>query len=116
MSPKVKSFLKILAQVGPLALALHPATAKYAPKIIELVGAAEKLPGASGPDKKAFVMAALAPLVLAAATKKVKGFEQPDLALTTISAAIDTTIGVVGILQGSRKIVTLEPVVLVPVG
>lgn len=99
---KLGSFLKQLAKFAPLILATNPVTAKYAPQIIKAIQAAEKIEGSSGAEKKAHVMGVIAPLAEAAHIKGLKGFEDAVLVTETISDGVDTVIGAVKVIEGSR--------------
>lgn len=89
---------EILNVFAPLVFALVPggaALAPIVPAIINGISEAQQIRGASGPDKKAHVMAIVADAVAAtndAAGKIVLPSEQT---MDAASSAIDTTIAVV---------------------
>jgi hypothetical protein len=103
---KFGSFLKILAQVGPLVLMLNPVTAALAPVIIHAIDEAQKIKG-SGAEKKTHAMAIVTDAVNLAHGAGVKGFEQPAVVLETASDGIDTVVGAVKIIAGTKVAVDL---------
>jgi hypothetical protein len=109
MAGKWGDFFKILAQVGPLILMLNPATAAIAPVVIAAIASAQAMAGASGPEKKAHAMEIVSSFVTVAASKHVKGFEQPDVVIQTASSGIDTVVGAVKVIEGTKKPVDVTP-------
>lgn len=109
MAVKWGNFLNILMQVGPLILALNPATAAIAPIIVSAIAEAQQIKGASGPEKKAHAMKIVETAVTLAHGANVKGFEQPALVLATVSDGIDVTVGAVKIVEGTKKPVDVTP-------
>ena len=97
-----KAFIDILKQVGPAILALNPLTAPAVPFIIHAIEEAEKIQG-SGKDKKAHAMAIVVDTVAIANKYGAVGFENPDLLIATVDHGIDTVVGVVNVVQGSKK-------------
>lgn len=96
------SFLHILKQVGPVILAANPATAPIAPIVVHAIAEAEAIKG-SGSEKKAHAMAIVRDAVTIAHGANVTGFEDPTLLLNTVSDGIDTTVGAVSIIAGTKK-------------
>lgn len=97
------SFLHILKTVGPVILAANPATAAIAPTVVHAIAEAERFTG-SGPEKKAHAMAIVRDAVTIAHGANVKGFEDPTLLLETVSDGIDTVVGSVSVIAGTKKV------------
>lgn len=105
MASKWGNFLQILERVGPIILAANPATAAIAPVVVHAIAEAEAIKGSSGPDKKKHALAIVADAVGIANTTGVKGFENPTLVLSTVSDGIDTVVGVIGVIEGTKGVV-----------
>ena len=100
----IRKFLEIVGQVGPVVLAAVPGGAKIAPvipKVIEAIGEAEKIKGASGAEKKQHVMNVVNTAVaIANTTGKVK-LDAGDVAAIT-STGIDTVIATVKVIADAK--------------
>lgn len=96
------SFLQVLKQVGPVILASNEKTAGIAPIVVHAIAEAEAIKG-SGAEKKAHAMAIVRDAVTIAHGAHVTGFEDPTLVLNTVSEGIDTTVGAVSIITGTKK-------------
>lgn len=99
------TFFHILETVGPKVLELNPKTAPIAGLVIHAIGEAEKIKG-SGTAKKAHAMATVTDAVTVAHGAGVKGFEDPTLLLQTVSDGIDTTVGAVKVIAGTKVAVS----------
>ena len=91
-------WLEILKQVGPIVLMFTP-LAKLVPSIVAGIAAAEGLPGASGPEKKALVQQIVAAGVAGANAQAGREVIAPDEATAAASAAIDTIVTVTNIVS-----------------
>jgi hypothetical protein len=103
-------FLAVLRQVGPIVLASVPGGDKIPtdliPTIVDAVGEAEQIKGASGEEKKAHVMAIVAAGVKTAnATGKVH--LDADEVAAVASHGVDAVVGTVKVVQNpNTKVVT----------
>lgn len=93
MNSKLAAFLAILNQVAPVVLAAVPATRDLAPFIIKGIAAAEQIPGATGPQKKAAALALTGEVADALSAKGV--LLERGTTEANVSAAIDTVVGIV---------------------
>lgn len=97
-------FLAVVSQVGPIVLAATPGAEKFAPLVTTIVGAigeAEQIKGASGPEKKAHVIAvAKAAVEVANTTGKVK-LDPADVD-AAVGAGVDAVLGTVHVLEGAK--------------
>lgn len=99
------AFLSVVRQVGPIILAATPAGHKIppelVPKIVDAIGEAQAIKGASGEEKKAHVLNVLGTAVdVANTTGKVK--LDADEIKGVASAGIDNVVATVKIIQGSK--------------
>lgn len=95
-------FLKILTQVGPIILLMNPATATLAPVIIHAISEAQLIKG-TGAEKKAHAMAVVNDAVIIGHNANVTGFENPAALLATVDNGIDTVVGAVKVVEGTKK-------------
>lgn len=108
----MSKWLTILKVLGPAIIATTvPGGALIAPLIVTAIAEAEKIRGASGPEKKAAVIELVKVGVAGVnAASKGKVTIDPVAAAKTASAAIDTTIGVINLIRdaspGTRLAVT----------
>jgi hypothetical protein len=97
-------FLAVVSQIGPVILAATPGAEKFGPIVGEVVGAikaAEQIKGATGPEKKAHVLAIAKAAVNAAnTTGKVK--IDPATVDQVVGAGVDTVIGTIGLIEGAH--------------
>ena len=106
MAFDLKKFLSVVTAVGPLVLLSVPGGEKLGPLlpvIVAAIGDAEQLKGATGPEKKAHVLAILAAAVTTAnATGKV----HLDLAEVQAVAdkGIDAVIGTLHVIHGAKVV------------
>ena len=103
----MSKFLQLLAQFGPLILMINPATAAIAPLVIHAISEAQTLQ-VSGADKKEHALLIIEDGVNIAHQTHVKGFEDPVLVMATVGTAIDTVVGVVKVIDGTK--VAADPV------
>ena len=100
----LKKFLAVVGQVGPVVLAAVPGGEKIGamiPKVVEAIGEAEKIKGASGAEKKRHVMNVVNTAVsIANTTGKVK-LDAAEVAAVT-SAGIDTVIATVKVIEQAK--------------
>lgn len=98
-------FLEVVRKVGPVVLAAVPGGDKLPSDLVETVvdaiGEAEQIKGATGADKKAHVMAVVAAGVKTAnATGKVK--LDADEVAAVASAGVDAVVGTVKVVEGAK--------------
>lgn len=97
-------FLAVVSQIGPVILAATPGAERFGPIVGEVVGAikeAEQIKGASGPEKKAHVLAiAKAAVNTANASGKVK--IDPNTVDQVVGAGVDTVIGTIGLIEDAH--------------
>ena len=102
----IKQFLHILAFVGPAILSAVPGGAAIAvliPTIVTAIGDAQQIPGATGPEKKAHVIAiATAAVAVANSTGKVQldAVEVEQVA----SDGIDAVVGAIHVVNGAKVV------------
>lgn len=100
----LRKFLEVVASVGPVVIAAIPGGQKIAPivpKVIEAIGEAEKIRGASGAAKKAHVLNVVRSSVdVANATGRVK--LNPAEVEKIASESIDTVIATVHVIEGAK--------------
>lgn len=111
MNANLQKFLSILAAVGPAILgAAVPGAQVFIPVIIGAIGEAQAIKGATGPQKKAHVLAIVTSAVtLANATHQIPALDAP-LVLSTVGSGIDTVIGTIHIIDGTKKAVDVAAV------
>jgi hypothetical protein len=85
----MNSWLKLLFQVGPMILGGIPATARYAPIIVDAVATAEQLATASGAEKKKHALELVDVGVAAINASTTEHKVDPDVARTIAALAID---------------------------
>jgi hypothetical protein len=105
-------FLAVVRQVGPVILAATPGAQKIPtdliPNIVDAIGEAQQIKGASGADKKAHALEALGKAVAVAnATGKVA--LDADALKTVASTGIDNVISTVKILHGATVVDNPNP-------
>lgn len=104
MKFNLSRFLAIVSTVGPAVLSTIPGGERLQPIVGEIVGAikeAEQIKGASGPEKKAHVLAiAKAAANTANATGKVK--IDPNEVDQVVGAGVDAVIGTVHVVEGAK--------------
>lgn len=99
-------FLSVVSIVGPLVLMNVPGGQNIAvllPTIINGIKEAEAIAGATGPEKKAHVMALVADAVTVA---NATGRIHIDVAEVqgVVSNGIDVVIGVINVIQGAKVV------------
>jgi hypothetical protein len=99
-------FLAVVAKVGPMVLLAVPGgdvIAPLIPVITAAIGDAEQIKGATGPEKKAHVLAVAAAAVTTLnATGKVT-LNPTEVAQIT-SAGVDAVIGTVHVIEGAKVV------------
>jgi hypothetical protein len=110
------AFFSILKMVAPVVLMVVPwgaAIAPLVPLIINGIAHAEQIPGAASSDKKAYVMQLVADSV--SATSAIKpGLIDPVLVTQAASAAIDTVIATVNVVQAAHTALPNIPSLVKP--
>lgn len=96
----VPMWLQLVLRFAPIVLGLIPATAPIAGVVAEGIAAAEALPGATGPDKKAYVMQLAATAVTG--VNATGGRVDPAMTLAAASSAIDTVVAVVNTIHDAH--------------
>lgn len=114
MNKHLGDFFHILATVGPSILALYPPLAPVASLVVLAITEAQKLKNKDGepvpgPEKKIHAMNIVGPVVTAGHDAHIKGFEQPDVILATVSTGIDTVVGMVKVAEGTKHVVDAHP-------
>jgi hypothetical protein len=94
----MNKWLKMLEVVGPIALAATP-LAPIAPAVVAAMHNAEKIPGATGEEKKAAVKSIIRSSANAANTQAGKIVIDPQEAVDTADNAIDTTVHAVNLAR-----------------
>lgn len=97
-------FLAVLAAVGPVMLTLVPGAEKIGaliPVVVAAIGDAEQIKGATGPQKKAHVLAIVAAgVAVANSTGKLK-LDAAEVA-GVASGGIDTVIAAIHVANGAK--------------
>lgn len=100
----LRKFLEVVGQVGPVVMAAVPGGQKIAPiipKVIQAIGEAEKIKGATGAAKKEHVLNVVRSSVeVANATGRVK-LDAGDVEAIA-SQGIDTVIATVHVIEGAK--------------
>jgi hypothetical protein len=99
-------FLAVVSLIAPVLLMAVPGGAGIAvliPTIVNAIKEAEQIQGATGPEKKAHVLAiVMAAVAVANATGSVK--LNPEEVNTVAGYAIDVVIGTIHIIEGAKVI------------
>lgn len=99
----MSKWLTLAANLAPLILGAIPGLhAALIPAIVAGIQDAEALPSASGADKKAHVLGLVNDAVAGINASTSKTTLDPTTTLTTASAAIDTTVGVINLIHGAQ--------------
>ena len=102
MNAKLKGFLNGLKKVAPVLVALMvPGGDKIALELQKGIAAAEKMPGATGAEKKAHVIALVGAAVDAENLRLRKKLDKAAV-LETADAAIDTVVGVLKVAEKAK--------------
>lgn len=99
---KLKQFLEILASVGPMILSLLPETAPFAPLVSQAIAAAEQIPGATGPQKKAIAVSIVQIAAQAGDQAAGRTVVDPATLGSLVSQGIDTTVAAVNLVQAAK--------------
>ena len=95
-------WLQLLAQLGPIVLAATPLSA-LAPAVVAGIAAAEGLPGADGPKKKAIVQQIVSAAAQGANAQAGRVIIDPQLAVDSASHVIDTIVNVTNIVHQAQE-------------
>ncbi len=97
-------FLAVVSQIGPAILGATPGGEKFAPivgEIVDAIGAAEQIKGATSAEKRAHVLeSAHAAAHTANATGKIE--LDPAAVDTFVGAGVDNVIKTVHVLEGAK--------------
>lgn len=107
------SWLRVLAHLGPMALAFTP-LAPIAPIVIAAIAEAEAMQGATGPEKLAHVVNIATDAASATNLQTGKPVIDPALMAKTASEAISTTVDVVKMVNDAHTVLT-PPTPVTPV-
>jgi hypothetical protein len=110
-------FVSLLTTIAPVVLLAVPGgglIAPLMPLIVQGIADAHTLPGASGADKKAYVLQLVADATQATALIK-PGTIDPALALQAASHGIDAVITSINAVQVAHAALPLLPTIVVPV-
>lgn len=99
---KLKSFLEILASIGPMVLSLIPGTAAFAPLVSQAIAAAETIPGASGAQKKAAAVEIVTVGMKVANEAAGHQIVEPSTLGALVSQGIDTAVAAVNLVQAAK--------------
>jgi hypothetical protein len=106
----LKKFLAILNAIAPVILLTVPGGEKVAllvPVIVGAIGEAQAIPGATGPEKKAHVLAIVAASVTTAnATGKVT--LDPAEVAAVADKGIDAVVGTIHVVNGAKIVKALS--------
>lgn len=95
------NWLRVLAHLGPMALAFTP-LAPIAPLVIAAIGEAEAMQGATGPEKLAHVVNIATDAASATNAQTGKPVIDPAVMARTANEAISTTVDVVNMVQNAH--------------
>jgi len=98
----VNHWLQILAQLGPIVLAATPLSA-LTPAVIAGIAAAEQLPGATGPGKKALVQQIVSAAAEGTNAQAGRTIIDPKLAVDSAGHVIDTIVNITNIVQQAHE-------------
>ena len=102
----LRKFLAVVAQVGPVVMAAVPGGEKIGqiiPKVVDAIGEAEQIRGATGAEKKAHVLNVVKGAVDALNTSgRVK--LNPGEVEAIASQGIDTVVATVHVIEGAKVV------------
>lgn len=102
-------WLSIAFQFAPMVLGVIPATAPIAATVADAIGAAQMIEGATGAQKKAYVMQIAADAVASANAKGATLNVSETLAAA--SQGVDTAVAVINAVHDAHAVTTPTPAV-----
>ncbi len=100
-------WLQIAFQFAPMVLGVIPATAAIAAPVADAIGAAQMIEGASGAEKKAYVMKIAQDAIVSANAKGATLDVASTLAAT--SQGVDTAVAVINAVHDAHQQTTVTP-------
>jgi hypothetical protein len=100
----LRKFLAVVAQVGPVVLAAVPGGQKIGaiiPQVVDAIGEAEQIKGATGAEKKAHVLNVVRTAVNVANSSGRVKLDSAEVEAVA-SAGVDAVIGTVHVIDGAK--------------